>query len=141
MHLCLMSETESVHGSNTSAQIHSVKRQAFALTDALIELGVSVVVLRVMLCLYLNVETTSKNLQASCELRQPEISTAIKQLTDLSLVKTRRSGSGGRGRPSHIYNLCMPINSCVEVLLADVEQRIQAMKDGVVKVERLTRGL
>lgn len=141
MHLYLMSESESVDGSRTSAQINSVKSQAFALTDALIDLGVSVGVVRVMVCLYLNGETTSKNLQASCELRQPEISTAIKQLTDLSLVKTRRSGSEGRGRPSHIYNLCMPINSCVEILLADVEERIQAMQDGVLKVERLTQGL
>jgi len=136
-----MSESECVNGSRASAQINSVKSQAFALTDALVELGVSVGVVRVMICLYLNGETTSKNLQASCELRQPEISTAIKQLTELSLVDTRRSGSEGRGRPSHIYNLRLPINNCVEILLADVEKRIQAMKDGVLKVERLTQGL
>jgi len=35
----------------------------------------------------------------------------------------------------------MPIHSCVEILLADVEERIQAMKNGVLKVERLTQGL
>ena len=78
-----MSESECVNGSRASAQINSVKSQAFALTDALVELGVSVGVVRVMICLYLNGETTSKNLQAGCELRQPEISTAIKQLLSL----------------------------------------------------------
>lgn len=141
MSLYPMSESESMDGDSGQAQISPKKAQALALTDALVELGVSVGVVRVMVCLYLNGDTTSKNLQKSCDLRQPEISTAIKQLSLLSIVETRRSGSEGRGRPSHIYTLGQPIKACVDILLVDVEKRIKTMQEGVLNAERLSAGL
>lgn len=141
MRLRDMNEMGAIDSGSQSDHGENERTQAILLADALIELGTPVSLVRVMVCLHLNGETTSKNLQQSCELRQPEISTAIKRLVELSLVETKRSGSEGRGRPSHIYTLCEPLATCVGVLLNDAEKQIITLQRGIGNVQRITRSL
>ena len=141
MRLRDMNEMGAIDSGSQSDHGENERTQAILLAGALIELGTPVSLVRVMVCLHLNGETTSKNLQQSCELRQPEISTAIKRLVELSLVETKRSGSEGRGRPSHIYTLCEPLATCVGVPLKDAEKQIITLQRGIENVQRITRSL
>ena len=136
-----MSGMSSVDSDHMSAPLNSKNMQGKALADAMIKLGVPSNIVRVLLCIHVHGATTSKDLQTRCNLRQPEISTAIKTLSQHSLVEVKHTGAAGRGRPSHVYDLRKPIEACIQHFTEEIEQTIAKLKNGVSEVERLTRGL
>ena len=136
-----MSEIETIADGTGKTHFGLNNKQARDLADALIELGIPTNIVRVMICLHTHGATTSKTLQTRCELRQPEISTAIKTLNERSLVEIQSTGASGRGRPSHIYKLRKSIELCIEHFTSEIQRDITAMQNGLQNVQRLTQSL
>ena len=112
-----------------------------AVAEALVDLGNPKPAVRVLLCLHLHGPLSSKELQSHCQLRQPEISNAVGQLTELSFIETQVSSKKGRGRPHHIYQLCLSINECVEHFMRQTGSRIQAMSKQLEDLRLLIQDL
>ena len=136
-----MSEIETIADESSKAHFGVNHKQARELADALIELGIPNNIVKVMLCLHTHGATTSKTLQTRCELRQPEISTAIKTLNEHSLVEIQSTDANGRGRPSHIYKLRKNIQMCIEHYTNEIQEEITTIQIGLKNVQRLTESL
>ena len=141
MRLPHMSEMQTAKANSTSHHSAIKNPQGAALAEALIELGMSASIVKVMLCLHTHGATTSKILQTRCGLRQPEISTAIKTLNERKMVRIHSKGAKGRGRPSHIYELTESLQTCIGQFTTEIEERIEAMQKGISTVHRLTQNV
>lgn len=136
-----MSEMQTVKAGVISHHLAVKNPQGAALAEALIDLGMSPSIVKVLLCLHTHGATTSKVLQTRCGLRQPEISTAIKTLNERKMVEIQSKGANGRGRPSHIYELTQSLQTCIDQYTMEIEERILAMQKGISTVQRLTQNL
>jgi predicted transcriptional regulator len=79
----------------------------------LVSLGVDENTSRTLLCLHVHGSSTSSQLQKRCNLRQPDVSVSINQLSKLGVVDIVSTTSNGRGRPSHVYQLSLPLNEAL----------------------------
>ncbi|MDA8551341.1 hypothetical protein N9K65_05005 [Candidatus Poseidoniales archaeon] len=134
-----MSEMQTVKAGLIGHHFAIKNPHGAALAEALIDLGMSPSIVKVMLCLHTHGATTSKILQTRCGLRQPEISTAIKTLNERNMVGIQSKGANGRGRPSHIYELTESLPTCIDQFTMEIEERIVAMQKGISTVQRLTQ--
>jgi predicted transcriptional regulator len=64
---------------------------------------------------------SSKDLQAMCRLRQPEISIALKRLKELGWVSSSTDKNAGAGRPKSIYFL----NERMTEIIRSLHKRIE----------------
>ncbi|MGA2914185.1 MAG: MarR family transcriptional regulator [Methanoregula sp.] len=59
-------------------------------------------------------EATSREIERSTDLRQPEVSIAMKYLIDLGWIRSRESKAESKGRPVKIYELAKPITEILD---------------------------
>lgn len=58
-------------------------------------------------------EATSKDLEMGSELRQPEVSIAMRELRTYGWLEEREIKKEGKGRPMKVYKLAVPMNEIV----------------------------
>jgi predicted transcriptional regulator len=58
-------------------------------------------------------EATSKDLELGSELRQPEVSIAMRELRTYGWLEEREIKKEGKGRPMKVYKLAVPMNEIV----------------------------
>lgn len=58
-------------------------------------------------------EVTSKALEVGCDLRQPEVSIAMRTLKEHNWVKETEIKREGKGRPKKVYNLSATIDDVI----------------------------
>ncbi len=80
-------------------QIKQLNENDEEIVDALISLGMSRPVARVLAYLQQVNEVTSIELETGTNLRQPEVSIATKQLKELDWINEREEKKPGKGRP------------------------------------------
>jgi predicted transcriptional regulator len=88
-----------------------------------------------MLAFLANVkEATSREIERGSDLRQPEVSIALRTLRKNNWIEERVSKSDGTGRPMKVYRLCMPI----EAILAHYEQeKMSEANKAMASIQRL----
>ena len=87
------------------------KEEEFA--NLLIEIGMKKNTAKVLVFLANLTEATSRVIERGADLRQPEVSIAIRYLDDQGWITSRVSKEESRGRRVRIYKLARPINEIV----------------------------
>ena len=87
------------------------KEEEFA--NLLIEIGMKKNTATVLVFLANLTEATSRVIERGTDLRQPEVSIAIRYLDDQGWITSRVSKEESRGRRVRIYKLARPINEIV----------------------------
>ena len=87
------------------------KEEEFA--NLLIEIGMKKNTAKVLVFLANITEATSRVIERGTDLRQPEVSIAIRYLDDQGWITSRVSKEESRGRRVRIYKLARPINEIV----------------------------
>ena len=87
------------------------KEEEFA--NLLIEIGLKRNSAKVLVFLANITEATSRVIERGTDLRQPEVSTAIRYLDEQSWISSRVSKEESRGRRVRIYKLAKPIQEIV----------------------------
>lgn len=98
-----------------SVQYFTEKEETFV--DLLIEIGTKKNVAKLLVFLANTPEATSREIERRTDLRQPEVSIAMKYLADQGWIKEREKSSESKGRPMKAYQLAMPmtkIMGCIE---------------------------
>ncbi len=98
-----------------SVQSFTEKEEAFV--DLLIEIGIKKNVAQLLVFLANTPEATSRSIERGTDLRQPEVSLAMKYLADHGWIKEHEKSSENKGRPQKVYQLAMPmtkIMGCIE---------------------------
>jgi len=82
-------------------------------------------------------EATSKDLEMSSELRQPEVSIAMRELKSLGWIDEREVQKEGKGRPMKIYKLAVSMPEIVVHLEKETMQEVQRLMENIEKLKNL----
>jgi predicted transcriptional regulator len=73
------------------------------------------------------------------DLRQPEVSIAMRELEELGWIGEREEKKPGKGRPYKIYKLDTSIESIIEHLEAQKKKESHAMMASIKRLKELTK--
>ncbi len=93
-------------------QCFTEKEDEFA--NLLIEIGTKRNIAKVLVFLANAPEATSRDIERGTDLRQPEVSLAMRFLTDQGWITNRESKADSKGRPVKIYKLAQPITEIMD---------------------------
>lgn len=115
--------------------------RARALAHALQEAGASRIEARLVAELLVRQEADTGTLLHATELRQPEVSTGMRQLRERGWVATQAAPSEGRGRPMHVHRLAVSPDDIqefyqhvVETRIASEQRALSAMREALDQV-------
>jgi len=97
-----------------NVQYFTEKEEEFA--SLLIEIGMKKTVAKVLVFLASTPEATSRAIERGTDMRQPELSMAMKFLMDQGWIRVRESHFENKGRPMKVYELAKPITVIVDCI-------------------------
>ncbi|MDD1673235.1 MAG: ArsR family transcriptional regulator [Methanomicrobiales archaeon] len=86
------------------------------ITDILVGLGLRRNVARVLVYLSSTDEATSRMIERGTDLRQPEVSMAMRQLREFQWIESTESKGDNKGRPVKIYRLSRPFKEIMDFI-------------------------
>ncbi len=105
------------------------------IADALISLGMSRPIARILSYLKNRNEVTSVELEKGTGLHQPEVSIAMKELEENGWINKREEKKIGKGRPYKVYSLKVGFNKIIAQIegqqrkaVDETSQRIKLLK-------------
>jgi predicted transcriptional regulator len=99
-----------------TVQYFSEKEEEFA--SLLMDIGTKRNVAKVLVFLIYTKEATSRAIERGIDLRQPEVSLAIKYMAGQGWVKSDEIPSAKKGRPNKKYSLAIPVKD----IMASIEK-------------------
>jgi len=113
-------------------QYFTEKEEEFS--SLLIEIGTKRNVAKVLVFLANIPEATSRDIERGTDLRQPEVSLAMRYLFDQDWITSRESKAESKGRPVKIYELSRSIN---EIMNSIEKEKKQEAKNQLAMVQKL----
>ena len=116
---------------------NSVDSDSLEMVNLLISLGVNHNIAKTLICLHKHGPSKSIELQKKCELRQPDVSIAINRLGELGVVNVVPVNGKGRGRPSHIYELSVPLKDALVPFRRQASERLSIIQNQLSRLSEL----
>ena len=107
------------------------------MVDLLVSLGADINTAKTLMCLHVHGPSKSSELQSKCDLRQPDVSISINKLKKMEVIRIISSASKGRGRPSHIYELAMPLNEALVPFRRQAKERLSILQNQLLRLAEL----
>ncbi|MCK4270364.1 MAG: ArsR family transcriptional regulator [Methanogenium sp.] len=107
------------------------KEEEFA--QLLTEIGVKRNVAKVLVYLANTPEATSRDIERGTDLRQPEVSIAMRTLKENEWIASRESKAESKGRPVKIYSLSQPVDKIIDVIEKNKQKEVKAQLDLIQK--------
>ena len=104
------------------------------LARLLMSVGIKKNVSKVLVYLANSEEATSRNIERGTDLRQPEVSIAMRHLREYNWVDTRESKSESKGRPVKIYKLSCPITEIMDTIEKEKRKEARQQLDLIQKM-------
>jgi len=79
----------------------------------------------------------SADIERGANLRQPEVSVAMQQLTDLGWISKTNQKKEGKGRPIYIYKLSTEIDDIFEYFQEEKKQEIEDIQRNLGELKSL----
>ena len=94
------------------------------------------------LAYFMNVdEASSREIEISTGLRQPEVSLAMKLMCDQSWIGVRSDKKPGKGRPGKIYSLIVPVDDIITFYEDKIFKKSQATILAIKKVKVMSKNM
>jgi predicted transcriptional regulator len=116
-----------------------IKRADHEIIDLLVSMGLSRKAATTLTFLSHKEETDARQIERNTELRQPEVSTAIKELYTLGWIEKRDMKGKGRGRPIHFYRLNVPLDIAIKTIVDGKKTEIEQIEVNIKRLKELTR--
>jgi len=117
------------------ASDQKVGRDEFA--SILIQIGLKRNVAKVLTYLAAVTEATSREIEIGSDLRQPEVSIAMREIRRLDWVMERDEKNPGKGRPYRIYRLNKSLSEIVETLEEQNSRESERIMKQIEKLKSL----
>jgi predicted transcriptional regulator len=104
------------------------------LAELLIGIGIKRNVSKVLVYLANTQEATSRDIERGTDLRQPEVSIAMRYLKECNWIETRESKSESKGRPVKIYTLARPITEIMDTIEKEKKKEARHQLDLIQKM-------
>ena len=82
-------------------------------------------------------ESISRSIEENTNLRQPEVSTALKELRGRGWIEKQDIRKEGKGRPIHSYKMVGPFDRAVKTLLKEKKNEILEMQNTIKRLREL----
>ena len=105
--------------------------------DLLAETGLNRNIAKVVVFLAKAGEAISRDIERAANLRQPEVSLAMKELKEWGWVKERELKKKGKGRPLKSYKLTLDLKEIVAELVAKKRDEIKRVEKDLLELEEL----
>jgi predicted transcriptional regulator len=112
-----------------------VERDEFA--SILMKVGLKRNVAKVLTYLAAVAEATSREIEIGSDLRQPEVSIAMREIRKLDWIVERDEKNPGKGRPYHIYRLNKSLPEIVEFLEQEKSKESERIMRQIEKLKSL----
>jgi len=113
-------------------QLFTEKEEEFV--NLLIEIWTKRNVAKMLVFLANTLEATSRDLERGTDMRQPEVSIAIKFLAEQGWIKNREAPSEKKGRPQKTYSLAIPVK---EIMIAIEKQKKNEANNQLTLVRKM----
>lgn len=123
---------------NQSVKVLDLADEEFA--DTLMGLGLKRNVAKTLTYLKNVDEVTSREIERGSDLRQPEVSNAMRELKNMNWVVIREQKKPGKGRPFKIYRLDEKINSIIKKLEQQKSIESRRMMDNIQRLKLMKLG-
>ena len=107
------------------------------LVELLTEAGLNKNIAKVLVYLSKVGETVSRDIERAANLRQPEVSIAMKELKEMGWVKDREIKKKGKGRPLKSYKLTLDLKDIVAELVRKKREEIEKLERDLEELEKL----
>jgi predicted transcriptional regulator len=125
-----------VKALNTSASADiAAERDEFA--SILMKIGLKRNVAKVLTYLAGVPEATSREIEIGSDLRQPEVSIAMREIRRLDWVAERDERNPGKGRPYRIYKLNLSLPDIVQYLESENAKEAERVMKQIEKLKSL----
>jgi len=109
------------------------------IVDLLVNIGVSRKTAKTLTYLSQVEETISRTIEEDTRLRQPEVSTALKELRGRGWIEKEDLRKEGKGRPIHSYKMIVPFDRAVKTLVKEKKGEITEMQNTIKRLRELVR--
>ncbi len=120
-----------------SLTIRQLNEKDEEITDALISLGMSRNVARILSYLQSSKEVKSVDLERDAGLRQPEVSIAVRELKGRDWISERDEKKPGKGRPYKVYSLKVDFNKIIAELEKQQKKAVDEMQKMIKRLKEL----
>ncbi len=120
-----------------SLTIRQLDEKDEEIADALISLGISRNVARILSYLQSSKEVKSADLEREAGLRQPEVSLAVRELKERDWISEREEKKPGKGRPYKVYSLKVGFNKIIAELEKQQKKAVDEMQKTIKRLKEL----
>ena len=114
----------------------AVKRNK-RIVELLAKTRVNAKLARILVFLSTVPEAVSRAIEREVNLRQPEVSVAMKELRELGWVDEKVDRTRGKGRPFKVYRLRKPLKDIVSEVVEKKRREIERTEKKLEELERL----
>ena len=107
------------------------------LIELLSEAGLNKNIARVVVYLSKVGEAVSRDIERAANLRQPEVSIAMKELKETGWIKDREIKKKGKGRPFKSYKLTLDLKDIVTELVEKKREEMRKLEKDLNELESL----
>ncbi len=107
------------------------------IVELLADAGLNKNIARVIVYLSKVGEAVSREIEREANLRQPEVSLAMKELKNLGWIKEREIKKKGKGRPLKSYKLSLDIKDIVRNLVEKKREELRKLERNLEELEKL----
>ena len=107
------------------------------LATLLTDVGLKRNVAKVLVYLANTNEATSRDIERGTDLRQPEVSIAMRTLNEREWIENRESKAESKGRPVKIYCLSRPVKDIIDTIESDKKEDIENQLKLIQKVREI----
>ncbi len=111
------------------------------LVDLLLGIGIKRNVATTLTFLLKNKEVTSRGIERGANLRQPEVSSAMRELKLRNWVSEREVKKVGRGRPLKYYKMRASMDDIVKYLTGVHDKETERLMRNIQKLKKLSRDI
>jgi predicted transcriptional regulator len=103
----------------------------------LVNLGVSAYIAKTLTFVSQVDECCSSDIEEAVNLRQPEVSIAIRDLWEKGWVEKRDKKQEGKGRPTHYYRLSKNFKDIIDVIVEEKLTEIEEEKQNINNLKNI----
>ena len=107
------------------------------IVDLLVNIGVSKKTAKTLTYLSHVDESISRSIEEDTRLRQPEVSTALKELRGRGWIEKHDIRKEGKGRPIHSYRMVVPFDRAIKTLVKEKKEEISEVQNTIKKLREL----
>lgn len=120
---------------NQSVSVFDVSDEEFA--ETLMGLGLKRNVAKALTYLKNVDEVTSREIEIGSDMRQPEVSVAVRELKGLKWIVVREEKKPGKGRPFKLYRLEKDMNAIINQLEYEKVDESKQMLENIQRLKQI----